>query len=111
MINALLVLLGFQLGGEVLVRLAGLPVPGPVLGAFALVLVLLVRRDVGAELSRLAHGVLANLSLLFVPAAVGVIEHRALFGAYGLPLLVALVVSTLLAMAAAALAFRLVARR
>ncbi|MBJ3778218.1 CidA/LrgA family protein [Acuticoccus mangrovi] len=111
MINALVVLLGFQLGGEVVVRFLGLPVPGPVLGAGALALALLWRGRVDTVLSGTAHGILRNLSLLFVPAAVGVIEHRDVFVRYGLPLIVTLIVSAILALTAAALVFRAVGRR
>jgi putative effector of murein hydrolase LrgA (UPF0299 family) len=110
MINALAILLGFQLAGEVLARLGGLPVPGPVVGAAGLAAVLLMRRSVAPWLSHTAHGVLRNLSLLFVPAAVGVTEHRAVFAEHGAALAVTLVVSTLAAMAVAALVFRIVAR-
>lgn len=108
MINAIVVLLGFQLGGEVLARLSALPIPGPVLGALMLTAVLLVRGGAGPILSGTAQTILANLSLLFVPAAVGVIEHRAIFAAYGAPLVLTLVLSTLIALAAAALVFRAV---
>ncbi|MEM0909309.1 MAG: CidA/LrgA family protein [Pseudomonadota bacterium] len=111
MINAIVVLLGFQLGGEVLVRAFGLPIPGPVVGAGALAIILLVRGNVGASLSGTARTILQNLSLLFVPAAVGVIEYREVFLAYGLPLVVTLIVSTLLALTATALTFRWVAKR
>lgn len=110
MINALVILLSFQLGGEVLVRFIGLPIPGPVLGAGALAALLLLRGRINKDLSLLAHTILANLSLLFVPAAVGVIEYREVFSAYGVPLVATLVVSTLLALVSAALVFRWVAR-
>lgn len=108
MINAIVVLLGFQLAGVILARISGLPVPGPVLGALMLTVVLLARRGAGDALSRTAHTILSNLSLLFVPAAVGVIEHREIFVTYGFPLVITLVVSTLAAMAVAALVFRAV---
>nr|WP_255720791.1 CidA/LrgA family protein [Acuticoccus kalidii] len=96
--------------GEVVVNLFGLPIPGPVLGGGALAVILLARGRVGAELSSTAHVILRNLSLLFVPAAVGVIEYRDMFVAYGLPLFVTVLGSTMLAMAAAALVFRWVGR-
>ncbi len=111
MINALVVLLGLQLMGEVVVNLADLPIPGPVLGGGALAAFLVVRGKVGAELSSTAHVILRNLSLLFVPAAVGVIEYRDVFVAYGLPLVVTILLSTMLSMAAAALVFRWVRGR
>jgi holin-like protein len=69
------VLLLFQLVGEVLERVASLPVPGPVVG-MVLLLVALEAGLPGQEDLRAASGAaLAFLSLLFVPAGVGVIEH------------------------------------
>jgi holin-like protein len=110
MVNALALLLALQLAGEVVARLSGLPVPGPVIAAGALAAVLLWRGTVATVLSDTAHGILRNLSLLFVPAAVGVTEHRDVFAAHGVALVITLVVSTLAAMAVAALVFRWVAR-
>ncbi len=109
MINALVVLLGCQLAGEVLARLLSLPVPGPVLGAALLVAALLVRGGPGEALETTANGLLRNLSLLFVPAAVGVVDQRHLFAEYGAVLIATVVVSTVLALAVGALVFRAVA--
>jgi hypothetical protein len=75
MIFSLTVILLCQLVGEVLVRGTGLPVPGPVLGMALLLAILFVRdrlRAVAAEvdgvLEATGKGLLAHLSLLFVPA-------------------------------------------
>jgi len=110
MINALATLLGFQLVGEVLARMLALPVPGPVLGAVLLAAVLFLRPSILEGVSETARGVLRHLSLLFVPAAVGVTEHRDLMAEHGLALLLALVASTVLALVAAGLVFRWVSR-
>ncbi len=109
MINAIALLLGCQLLGEIFVRLADLPVPGPVVGAALLCVGLLVRGVVSPSMDATARTILSNLSLLFVPAAVGVIDHRAVFLEYGFGLIAALVVSSVLALTAAALTFRWVA--
>lgn len=119
MINSLLVLLLCQLAGEALARGIGLPVPGPVIG-MALLMALLAARDalgrsLAAELRDIpvettAKELLGILSLLFVPAGVGVVDRLSLFANHGLALTVALVVSTVLALAAAALTFDVVAR-
>ena len=59
----------------------------------------------------LAQGVLGYLSLLFVPAGVGVVGHLdRLGGAQGVAILAAVVVSTALAIGIGALVFTLVAR-
>ncbi len=72
-------LLVFQLLGEVLVRLMGLPVPGPVIGLLFLLIFLLWRkwRKLSEPESLLSTSsmLLTHLSLLFVPAGVGIITH------------------------------------
>ncbi|MFZ1770902.1 MAG: CidA/LrgA family protein [Caldilinea sp.] len=71
-------LLACQLAGEVVTRLLRLPVPGPVLGMVILFCALLMRRQVPDDLSAVTGGLLHNLSLLFVPAGVGVMLHAQL---------------------------------
>lgn len=87
MIGGLLVLLLCQLFGEVVVRLTGLPLPGPVLGMLAFLVVLRVRRP--AERSTLVRApatFLALLQLLFVPAGVGVVVYLSALRDNALPL-------------------------
>lgn len=110
MILHLLVLLLFQLLGEVLARSLGLLVPGPVLGLVLLLVFFLLVPRVAEAVRPTANGLLAHLSLLFVPAGVGVVAHLDVLGTHGVPLLVALVVSTLVAIAVGALVFVGVAR-
>ena len=71
LIYGMTVLLVFQLLGEVGVRSLDIPVPGPVAGMLLLLLALIVRRGVPLALDRSASGLLSHLSLLFVPAGVG----------------------------------------
>ncbi|PWJ12089.1 CidA/LrgA family protein [Jannaschia seohaensis] len=99
MIAALALLLGCQLAGELVVRSLVLPVPGPVAG-LALLLALFAARPALVERLRPTSGViLANLSLLFVPAGVGVVANLDILTEDGPAILAVLVVSTLLAMA------------
>ncbi len=99
MLNALTTLLVCQFIGEILSNAAGLPVPGPVIG-LVLLLALLVRRGrVEREMKSTAQALLQNLSLLFVPAGVGVITQLDVLGANWLPIAVAIGVSTLLGLA------------
>ncbi len=97
MVNGLMWLLGCQLAGEVVVRLSGLPVPGPVLGMLVL-LVLLRLRGAGPQASvvRAADGLLRHLQLFFVPAGVGVVGYLAVLRADALPIAVGLLGSWLL---------------
>jgi holin-like protein len=124
MIASLSLILLCQLIGEVMVRGIGLPIPGPVVGLMLLLLMLLAR-DRFALLARgplrgdgvenASHGLLANLSLLFVPAGVGVVQKLDLLAEHGIAIVLVLAVSvvvTLLATAATFLvASRLLARR
>jgi len=96
MLNALTILLVFQLVGEIITRLAGWPVPGPVIGMGLLFLTLLVRGGPSESLEGTANGLLGHLSLLFVPAGTGIMLHAERLESEWLPLAAALLVSTLL---------------
>jgi holin-like protein len=102
MIPALATLLVFQLLGEAAVQLTGAPVPGPVVGLALLLLALLLRPRSVEAIKPTAQGLLQHLSLLFVPAGVGVMQHLQRLGDEALAIGVALVLSTLLGLAAAA---------
>ena len=110
LIEALAALLVFQLAGEFLVAWSGLPVPGPVLGMVFLLAFLAAMRRVPGDIGPVAQTLLRHLSLLFVPAAVGVVVHVERIEAEWLPILAALVVSTVLTIAVTAAVFRLVVR-
>lgn len=110
MIHALLLLLLCQLAGEAAARLLVLSVPGPVLGMLLMLALFGASRRVAERVRPTAEGILANLSLLFVPAGVGVVGHIATLGTEAVALLVSVVVSTVLAIGAAALTFVAVAR-
>jgi holin-like protein len=110
MILALTLLLGFQLAGEVIARALGLTLPGPVLGMAFLLAAMIAAPRLAETVRAPAQGLLSHLSLLFVPAGVGVVGHLDLLGAEGGPMLLAIVLSTILAITAGALTFTAVAR-
>lgn len=111
MILPLFVVLLFQLAGEMLAHLSPLPVPGPVIGMVLLAFGLSAAPRLLLLLRPLSRTILGHLSLLFVPAGVGIVGHADLLRSEGLVVALAIAVSTLLSMAAAALAFQWVARR
>jgi len=96
MVSLFALLLVCQLAGEVFVVATGIPLPGPVVGMVILFLGLLLRGEIPARLERLGQGLLSNLSLLFVPAGVGVMIHAELVGTEIIPIAVSLLLSTLL---------------
>lgn len=82
MLVGLLVILACQLAGELVVRATGLPVPGPVVGLVVFFVLLRLRRPGPDDPSvTVARALLRHLSLLFVPAGVGVITMLALLAA------------------------------
>lgn len=93
-----------QLAGEAIVLVSGLPVPGPVVGMALLFFGLIVRGAVPGGLHATADGLLRHLSLLFVPAGVGVVLHLTLLADEWLAIAAALVGSTVLTIAVTALA-------
>jgi putative effector of murein hydrolase LrgA (UPF0299 family) len=123
MIASLSLILLCQLAGEVIVRGTALPMPGPVVG-LVLLLGLLLTRDRFSVLARgplqqdgvenAAKGLLAHLSLLFVPAGVGVVQKLDLIAEHGVAvaaiLAVSVIVTLLVTVATFLLASRLVAR-
>lgn len=110
MIAALATLLVFQLLGEALVRTLGLPVPGPVLGLALLLPVLAWRSSVLTMVRPTAQTLLQHLSLLFIPAGVGVMLHLQRLGDEALAIGVALVLSTWIGLVAAALTLQALMR-
>ena len=106
MLAAITALLVYQLVGEVIVQATGLPVPGPVVGMLLLFLSLALRGGVPQRLQDTAQTLLSHLSLLFVPAGVGVMLHFHRLEAEWLPISVALVASTVITIGVTALVMR-----
>jgi holin-like protein len=109
-LGALTVLLVCQLAGEVLARALALPLPGPVVGTSSSALRARHRMGVPGDLHDTAQGLLSHLSLLFVPAGVGIVLHVARIRSEWLAFVSALVLSSLVTLVVTALVFRLVAR-
>ncbi|QIG95267.1 MULTISPECIES: CidA/LrgA family protein [unclassified Bradyrhizobium] len=114
MIASLSLILLCQLVGEVGVRALGVPVPGPVVGLLLLLLLLLARDrfpalargplgDDGVESA--SRAMLANLSLLFIPAGVGVVQKLDLLAEHGVAILVILAVSVIVTLLATVATF------
>jgi putative effector of murein hydrolase LrgA (UPF0299 family) len=119
-ILSLTLILLCQLIGEVVARGTGWPVPGPVIG-MAILLMILMLRDRRMDLApvelrdgtmeRTGHGLLAHLSLLFVPAGVGVVERLDVVSQHGLGLAIALIASTVLTLLVTVSVFGAASRR
>ncbi len=124
MIANLSLILLCQLAGEIFVRGLGLPMPGPVIGLI-LLLIALLARDRFPALARgplqhgavegTAKGMLQYLSLLFVPAGVGVVQQLNLIEQHGIAIFIILALSAFITLVVTVGAFllagRLLARR
>ena len=111
MLAGLTWLLVFQCLGEALVRLLGVPVPGPVAGMVLLFVALRVRGAIPEALTTAAKGLLQHLSLLFVPAGVGVMLHFGRVADEWSAIAAAIIGSTVLAIAVTALVMRALVQR
>ena len=111
MLPFLTVALVCQLAGEVVVGLTGLPVPGPVVGMVLLLLGLAARRRPSPVVEAGADRLLSHLSLLFVPAGVGVVQYLALLRTEWLPVAASVVLGCLTTLVVTGVALRVLTRR
>jgi len=107
----LLALLLCQLAGEALSRLFQAPLPGAVLGLLLMTTILLALRGrTPKSLVHASRSLIGVLSLLFVPAGVGVISLGKVVAGQTTAMVVALLVSVVITLAATAGAFAATSR-
>ena len=106
MLLAFAVLLVFQCLGEGLVFLFALPVPGPVAGMLLLLAALLAWPRLYDVVEEGANELLRHLSLLYVPAGVGIIVAASSGSGQWLAIAASVVVSTLATMAVTGLVLK-----
>ena len=111
MISGLVQILLFQSIGELASKFLLPTVPGPVIGLVLLVLWLVMRKGMNAELAMVADGFSQYLGLLFVPAAVGVVLFLPQLQANALAIVSALVGSVVLTIGSSALVVRFLSRK
>lgn len=111
LLNALLWLIGYQIAGELICRGLGLPLPGPVLGMLLLFLTFSVRKTIPDHLKATAPALLSHLSLLFIPASVGVMVWFRVLAQHAVALLLIVLASTLLTWLSSALLLHALQRR
>ncbi|MFS4437111.1 CidA/LrgA family protein [Paracoccaceae bacterium GXU_MW_L88] len=109
MIQALLIILFLQLLGEVLSHLALPFIPGPVLGMLLMLALVFARPAIVPTVLPTARGLLSVLSLLFVPAGVGVVTYLGTIAASGAGIAAVLIGSTVVSIALTALTYKWVA--
>jgi holin-like protein len=111
MIFGFVQILLFQCIGEIVSKFLLPTLPGPVIGLVLLVLWLVLRKGINAELAMVADGFSQYLGLLFVPAAVGVVLFLPQLQANALAIVTALIGSVVLTIASSALVTRFFSRK
>lgn len=111
MIRYFTLILVCQLLGESIAHLAGLPIPGPVLGMVILFAGLVARRGIPSGLEETGAVLLRNLPLLFVPAGVGVVTNLDLLARSWRPLAGAIVIGTVVTIAVTGVVMQATNRR
>ena len=106
MLAAFTVLLLFQCLGEGIVFLLSLPIPGPVAGMLLLMAALVAWPRLQARVEQAANALLAHLSLLFIPAGVGIVASAASGSGHWVAIIASLLASTVLALAVTGLILR-----
>ena len=111
MIRGLAVLLVFQSLGEAASRLLHGAVPGPVVGLLLLLAFLVARKQIAPSIGTAADGLLAHLSIFFIPAAVGVMLYAPTLARSGAAWGLAILCSTVAAITTTALTLRALSPR
>ncbi|MGH8679621.1 MAG: CidA/LrgA family protein [Burkholderiales bacterium] len=106
MLQALAALLLCQLVGEFASQLLALAIPGPVIGMALLFSAIQLRPKLAEKLRETATAVLQHLSLLFVPAGVGVMLHAQRVAEEWVAIVLAVTVGTLITIAVTALTIK-----
>ncbi|HEX3983611.1 MAG TPA: CidA/LrgA family protein [Acidisoma sp.] len=106
MIGAVALLFVCELAGDFVRRLLGLPLPGSVLGMVILLSWIAAVPRPRPILEAVTAWLTAHLSIMFVPAAVGIIQQGPVLSRYGLGLGIATAVSTLLTLVVTVIVFR-----
>ena len=106
MVKTFATLVVFQAIGEGIAFGLSLPVPGPVVGMLLLFVYLIIKKNAMARLAPGSNQLLRHLSLLFIPAGVGILPHASRLASEWVAILVALVASTIVAIVVTATVLR-----
>ena len=111
MLYALATLFAFNLLGELLVRVSGLPLPGALVGTLMLLIGLLFYKRLPKPLEDTAQVLLQNMMLLFIPVIAGVMLEFDHLRREWLPFVLSCVVGAAITFTATALTFRFFLQR
>jgi holin-like protein len=102
-VQSFAVLLAFQCLGELIAYVTRVPIPGPVIGMVLFLCLLSASPPLAQRVEYVSRGLLNHLSLLFVPAGVGVTALAGAMKGQLIAISLAIVVSTILSIVVIAL--------
>ncbi|RTZ48279.1 CidA/LrgA family protein [Candidimonas sp. SYP-B2681] len=111
MLTAITILFFMQIVGELIARVTGLPLPGPLIGMLLLLLALIVHGRVPIGMRDTCHHSLKHLMLLFIPLVAGIMMYFDRLAHEWIPFLVACMGGVALTMVITAVTFRWVLNR
>jgi holin-like protein len=97
MLKGIITLMAFYLAGEFISHLFAWPVPGSVLGMLLLFVFLYIKGSLAPSLKKTSDSLLPFLPIFIVPASVGIVNYLYLLKQDGWLLVIAMVVSLVLA--------------
>lgn len=100
-----------QIIGDLIARSLSIPIPGPILGILLLLLYFLWRGEIPEDIARAGDLLIAWLPFLILPAGAGIILYLGALASEAFAILVALLVSTVIALGCTALIARALIRR
>ena len=95
LLKGLLILIAFQLGGEVITAWFALPFSGAIIGMGLLLLFLIAKGGIPTILSRTSSFILPYIPLFLMPICVGAVAYWPLIKEEWVGLTIALVISTI----------------
>lgn len=106
MIAGLVILLSFQILGNIAEMYFHIPVPGSVIGMFLLLLALISFDKLATYVRPISLILISYLAVLFVPAGVGIILHIERIKNEAFPIGISLVLSTVITIAVTGLVIK-----
>lgn len=89
------VVLGITYLGDLISKLSGLPIPGPVIGMFILFLLLYKKIIKIESINLLAELLLVNLAFFFIPPGVGILASTDILSGNWIKLILVVVLTTI----------------
>jgi len=105
------ILIIFQLSGEYLASLTGIPLPGSILGGLLLLIALFICPGLYHRISGFSHLLIRNMLLFYVPASVGLSTIFPQLQSSAVAIMITVAISTLLTALVSALVFQFIERK